>query len=94
MDVQDVVDGSAVVDMFQPGANTSAELFFEEREMFDAMEEEAVEEDDSDDDDEAGMDVDDLLDEDIDDDFEDKGIIKNLKKNLNASDEDAGIDDD
>ena len=29
----------AIVEMFQPGANPSAELFFEEREMFDPLDE-------------------------------------------------------
>jgi hypothetical protein len=84
----------AVAEMFQPGANTSAELFFEEREMFDAGEEEAVEDAGIEDDEKDDMDVDELLDEDeIEDDFEEKGIIKNLKKNINRSDEDNGMDD-
>jgi hypothetical protein len=83
----------AIVELFQPGANTSAELFFEEREMFEAEEDVADEEPDGEDK-ESGMDVDDLLDDGIeDDDFEDKGIIKNLKKNLKSSDDDAGMDD-
>lgn len=88
----------AIVEMFQPGANTSAELFFEEREMFEAFSEETVDKPDDDDeddgDDDAGMGVDDLLDDDdIDDDFEEKGIIKNLKKTIKISDAESGIDD-
>jgi len=84
----------AVAEMFQPGANTSAELFFEEREMFDADDEEVLEDAGIEDDEKDDMDVDDLLDDDdIDDDFEEKGIIKNLKKNINISDEDNGMDD-
>lgn len=85
----------AIIEMFRPGANSSAELFFEERELFevfDAPEEEAVEASDDDDDDPA-MDVDELLDDDIDDDFEEKGIIKNLKKTIKTSDSDTSIDD-
>ena len=84
----------AIVAMFQPGANTSAELFFEERELFDPVSEEGIDETDDEDDDDSEMDVDDLLDdEDIEDDFEEKGIIKNLKKTIQISDEDASIDD-
>ena len=83
----------AIVEMFQPGANTSAELFFEEREMFEDAETEEADASD-DDDDENGMDVDDLLDDDdIDDGFEEKGIIKNLKKSIKTSDEDTSMDD-
>jgi hypothetical protein len=87
----------AIVEMFQPGANTSAELFFEEREMFESMDEEGVNEVDSDEDEEeeedAGLDVDDLLDDDINDDFEEKGIIKGLKKSISISDDDTSLDD-
>jgi hypothetical protein len=82
----------AIVEMFQPGASTSAELFFEERDLFVPVEEEAVDEAESSADD-KGMDVDDLLEDDIEDDFEEKGIIKNLKKNIKTSDSDASIDD-
>lgn len=82
---------NAIVDMFQPGANASAELFFEEREMFDPVEEEVA--NDSDNEDKSGMDVDDLLDDDIDDGFEEKGIIKNMKKSIKTSDEDTSNDD-
>ena len=83
----------AILDMFQPGANTSAELFFEEREMFESIDEEILMDSDSDDDDEAAMDVDDLLDDDIDDDFEEKGIIKDLQKSIHISNEDTGTED-
>lgn len=83
----------AIVEMFQPGANASAELFFEERELFAPMAEEKIDEPDDDEDEEAGIEVDDLLDDDIDDDFEEKGIIKDLKNTIKISDEDAGLDD-
>ncbi len=83
----------AIVEMFQPGANSSAELFFEERELFDPVVAAAVDEPDDDEDEDAGIEVDDLLDDDIDDDFEDKGIIKGLKNSIKISDEDPGIDD-
>lgn len=86
----------AIVEMFQPGANTSAELFFEERELFGAelIEEEVIEETDEDDEEDNGLDVDELLDDDIEDDFEDKGIIKDLKKSIQISDEDVSLDDE
>ena len=84
---------SAIVDMFQPGANASAELFFEEREMFDPVVEEGDDDAEVDGEDKSGMDVDDLLDDDIDDGFEEKGIIKNLKKNIKTSDEDTSHED-
>ena len=84
----------AVVEMFQPGANTSAELFFEERDMFEEADEDVEDASDDDDGDEAGMDVDELLDDDeIDDGFEEKGIIKNLKKSIKTSDEETSLDD-
>ena len=84
---------SAIVDMFQPGANSSAELFFEEREMFDPVEEADTDNAVVEGEDKSGMDVDELLDDDIDDGFEEKGIIKNLKKNIKTSDEDTSLDD-
>jgi len=87
----------AIVEMFQPGANASAELFFEERELFDPVVEEAMtksEDEEDSDDDNTGIEVDDLLDDDIDDDFEDKGIIIGLKISIKNSDEDTSIDDD
>ena len=83
----------AIVEMFQPGANASAELFFEERDMFDPVVESVVNEPDDDEDEDTGVEVDDLLDDDIDDDFEDKGIIKGLKKSIKTSDEHTSIDD-
>jgi hypothetical protein len=84
----------AIVEMFKPGANASAELFFEERNMFEPVVESAANEPDDDEDDDDGLEVDDLLDDDdIDDDFEEKGIIKGLKKPIKTSDEHTSIDD-
>ena len=86
------VIADAIVDMFQPGGNTSAELFFEEKELFESIEndEEAELEDEDED---SAMDVDELLDDDIDDDFEEKGIIKDLQKSIKMNDEDPGMDE-
>ena len=83
----------AIVEMFQPGANTSVELFFEERKMFDPMDKEVVSGTDEDDDEDTVGEVDDLLDDGIDNDFEEKGLIKDLKKSIQISDEDTSIDD-
>lgn len=83
---------NAIVEMFEPGANTSAELFFEEKELFSAMDEEILSDADESEDDDSELDVDDLLDDDIEDDYEDKGIPKDLKKSIKISDGDADID--
>ena len=84
----------AIVEMFQPGANPSAELFFEERDMFKDADAEDVDAADGDDGDKSGMGVDELLEDDeIEDGFEEKGIIKNLKKSIKTSDEDTSMDD-
>lgn len=83
----------AIVEMFQPGANTSAELFFEEREMFNPIDAEDVSVSDDNDDEHDGVEVDDLLDDNIDDDFEEKGIIKDLKKKVKMSGEDSDMAD-
>lgn len=85
----------AIVEMLQPGANTSAELFFEEKDLFGAEEEERMVDDEvEEEEDDSGMDVDDLLDDDIEDDYEEKGIIKGLKKSIKISDDDPGMDED
>ncbi len=69
----------AVASLFEPGANPSTELFFEDKDLF-IPEEEPEEEPEESDDDDSGLNMDDLLDEDeIEDDFENKGIPKNLK---------------
>jgi hypothetical protein len=83
----------AIIEMFQPGANPSAELFFEERDMFDPMVEGAADDPDDDEEEDTGVEVDDLLDDNIDDDLEEKGIVKNLKKSIKDSDGDTSIDD-
>jgi hypothetical protein len=83
----------AIVEMFQPDGNTSAELFFEEREMFENAEEEVIGESEDENEDTA-LGVDDLLDDDISDDFGEKGILKNLKKKNNLPDSDESMADD
>ncbi|BBO83544.1 hypothetical protein DSCO28_41100 [Desulfosarcina ovata subsp. sediminis] len=87
----------AIIEMFQPGANTSAELFFEERDLFESPDEEMdledKEEGDDDGEGDSTMDVDDLLDDDTEDDYEEKGIIKDLQKTIKVSDADTGSDE-
>lgn len=83
----------AIVEMFQPGANPSAELFFEEKELFDGLDDELMGDSVDDEGENTGLDVDELLDEDIEDDFEDKGLIKDLKQSIKISEEDDNIDD-
>ena len=82
----------AIIELFEPGANTSAELFFEEKELFSAMDEEVPDDADENEDDDSGLEVDDLLDDDIDDDYEDKGIPKDLKKSIKIADNDTEMD--
>ena len=84
---------SAILDMLEPGGNTSAELFFEEKELFSEVDEDMADDDEESEDDDSGLDVDDLLDDDIEDDFEDKGLPKDLKKSIKISDNDTDIDD-
>lgn len=68
-----------ILDMLSPGGKTSAELFFEEKDMFIAMDEETASADDEKKDDDSALDVDELLEDDnIEDNFEDKGIPKDL----------------
>ncbi len=76
----------AIEGLFGQGGNMSAELFFDDKELFakDLQEEIAEPEEDVKDD----VDVDELLEDDIDDDFgEDEGI-KNIKTSLQVSDDD------
>ncbi len=87
--------GDAIIEMLVPGANTSAELFFEEKDLFNVMDEEVAGDAEENDDDDSGLGVDDLLDDDdeMDDDYEDKGIPKDLKKSIKISDGDTDMDD-
>jgi len=81
----------AVVEVFQSDGNTSAELFFEEKDLFEIQEAMKSSAEASEDEDDVG--VDELLGDEISSDFEEKGLIKNLKKTIKTSDEDTSIDD-
>jgi hypothetical protein len=82
----------AIAGLFSEGGNMSAELFFDDRELFIKEVEEPVEE--PDDEVKEDVDVDDLLDDDIEDDFGDEKVIKKLKSSLQVSeDDDADVKD-
>lgn len=72
----------AIESIFAKGGNPSAELFFDDKELFlkaeDIPEEEPEEED---------VEVDDLLDDDIEDDYDGDAVIKDLKSTLKVSDD-------
>jgi hypothetical protein len=82
----------AVEGILADGGNPSAELFFDDKDLFnqnivlppEEAEEEVEEE----------VDVDTLLDDNIDDDFEDDKVLTDLKSSIQVADEDAGEIDD
>ena len=82
----------AILGLFAEDGNTSAELFFDDKEFFArdievaaAEPDEEVEED---------VDVDDLLEEDMDDDFSDDEVLTDLKSSLQVADDDSNDVDD
>lgn len=77
----------AIGALFAKGGNTSAELFFDDKEMF-AKELEQVEKE-PEEEVEEDVDVDDLLEDGIEDDFDDDKVLKDLKSSLQVADEDA-----
>ena len=83
---------SAIEGLFQEGGNLSAELFFDDKELF--SKDVQTPEEDSDDDVDKEVGVDELLEDDIDDDFEDEKVLKNLASKLKVAEEDNdGIED-
>lgn len=82
----------AIEGLFSEGGNMSAELFFDDRELFVKEVEAPIEE--PDDDVKEDVDVDDLLDDEIEDDFGDEKVIKKIKSSLQVSeDEDTDMKD-
>ena len=77
----------AIGALFTEGGNPSAELFFDDKDLFakdiEQVEQEPEEEVDED------VDVDDLLEDGIEDDFDDDKVLKDLKSSLQVADEDA-----
>ena len=73
----------------EEGGNQSAELFFDDKDLFLKVEEEEPEEEDEEEVD-KDVGVDDLLEdeESIEDDFQDEGVLKDLKSSLKVADDD------
>lgn len=78
----------AVQGLMSEGGNQSAELFFDDKDLFN-QEEAGSDDDDAVDDVDDDVDVDDLLDDSIDDDFEDEKVLKDLKTSIQVADDDT-----
>lgn len=82
----------AIEELFSQDGNMSAELFFDDKELFIKEVEEVIE--DPEEDVKDDVDVDELLDDDIDDNFSDDEGISKLKTSLKVSqDDDADVKD-
>ncbi len=77
----------AIEGLFGEGGNSSAELFFDDKEFFIKEAEVAAAEPVEDVDEEVA--VDDLLEDDIDDDFGDDEVLTDLKSSLQVADDDS-----
>ena len=87
---------NAVETMLKEGGDSSADLIFDDKELFDLEDniEPADEDDEANVDSEEDVEVDDLLNDDIDDDFEDEKVLKDLKSSIQvADDDDSDMDD-
>jgi hypothetical protein len=81
----------AILGLYAEGGNSSAELFFDDKEFF-AKDIEAAAAEPEEEEEEVG--VDDLLEEDIDDDFSDDEVLTDLKSSLQVADDDSNDVDD
>jgi hypothetical protein len=81
----------AIQGLFEDGGNRSAELFFDDKELF-AKEVDAAD-DESDDQVDKEVAVDELLEDDIDDGLEDEKVLKDLKSKLTVPGDDASVKD-
>lgn len=79
---------NAVEELLAEGGNSSAELLFDDKELFNIEEEQAPEADEMEVESEEDVEVDDLLDDTIDDDFEDEKVLKDLKSSMQAAEDD------
>ena len=77
----------AIEGLFEEGGNSSAELFFDDKEFFIKETEAAADEPIEEVEDEVA--VDDLLDDDIDDDFGDDEVLADLKSSIHVADDDS-----
>jgi len=82
----------AVAGLLAEGGNQSAELFFDDKDLFNK--EIALPADEAEDEVEEDVEVDDLLEEDIDDDFEEDRVVKELKSSIQMAEEDSDDIDD
>jgi hypothetical protein len=79
--------------LFREGGNLSAELFFDDKDLFIKEVEPAPEEDEEEIDDD--VEVDDLLDDGIEEDYDDDDeVLKDLKSSLQVADDDTSDSDD
>ena len=79
--------------LFGEGGNLSAELFFDDKDLF--AKEVEVPAEDEEEDIEEDVGVDDLLDEGIDDEYDDDDeVLKDLKSSLQVADDDSSENDD
>ena len=79
----------AMLGLFAEGGNLSAELFFDDKELFSNQVAEKVADEDEENV-EEDVDVDDLLGDDIEDDFDDsEEVLKDLKSSLQVADDDS-----
>lgn len=85
----------AIAGLLEEGGNQSAELFFDDKDLFQRADE-AVPEEEADEDIDEDVDVDDLLEDEeaIDDDFEDDGVLTDLKSSIKVADEDNSDSDE
>jgi actin-like ATPase involved in cell morphogenesis len=83
----------AIISLFSDGGNLSAELFFDDKELFNKVVEKEI--DDVEEVIDEDVAVDELLDDDIDEEFDDGDeVLTDLKSSLQVSDEDgADIED-
>jgi hypothetical protein len=80
----------AIQGLFSEEGKLSAELFFDDKDIF-VKDVEPVKEEDTEEeiDEDVEVDVDDLLDDGIEDDFDDDEVLKDLKSSLQVADDDA-----
>ncbi|MDA8139090.1 MAG: hypothetical protein M0036_10600 [Desulfobacteraceae bacterium] len=77
----------AIMGILAKGGNPSAELFFDDKELFN--QDIVLPAEESDEEAEEDVDVDELLDDNIDDDFEDDKVLKDLKSSIQVADDET-----
>ena len=81
----------AIGGLLAEGGNPSAELFFDDKDLFN---QEIDEQDEAEEEVDEDVDVDDLLDDSIDDDYEEEGVIKDLKTSIKVAEDDSADTDE